>query len=326
MTGGSSSQSSRSAPWESQAPYLRQLFERANEQYGQGPYSNFGGPEVAGFSGESESAFARTMERSDQGAPLMDAAEGQIGATLRGDYLDPSTNPYLKKVGATAARGITDQYRGAVNALGSRMESSGRSGGGAHQRGLGRAEEGLATGLGDMYGRLYGGAYESERGRQAAAPGAAAGLSTARSDLDYRNLSAARSVGQQREAKSQEMIDSLVERFRFKQDAGNQSLRRFAELLGGPIMEQESQSDQINWGVGGGCWVAAEFFGWFTPAWFATRDWVMEQWQGEEAEAFRSFYLRHGPDLARAMRDNAALRGEWRPVFERFRELGEASA
>jgi len=256
----------------------------------------------------------------------MDAAEGQLGATMRGDYLDPSTNPYLAQVGATAARGITDQYRGAVNALGSRMESSGRSGGGAHQRGLGRAEEGLATGLGDMYGRLYGGAYESERGRQAAAPGAAAGLASTRSDLDYRDLSAARSVGQQREAKSQQMIDNLVDRFRFKQDAGNQQLRRFAELLGAPIMESEAESESMNFGFSPQCWVAAEFFGWFTPAWFATRDWIMEQWQGEEAEAFRSFYLRHGPSLARALRDNAALRAEWRPVFERFRELGEGTA
>ncbi len=75
--------------------------------------------------------------------------------TLQGDYLNPSTNPYLDMVYKHAA--------GLVGAdVDSRFAGSGRYGSGAHQ-GV------LAEKLGGLASNLFGQNYQSERARQAAA-------------------------------------------------------------------------------------------------------------------------------------------------------------
>jgi hypothetical protein len=36
--------------------------------------------------------------------------------------------------------------------------------------------------------------------------------------------------------------------------------------------------------------VAAEFYGWFTPEWYAARCYIFERWQGRLASAVRRVY------------------------------------
>ncbi len=63
------------------------------------------------------------------------------------------------------------------------------------------------------------------------------------------------------------------------------------------------------------CWVAAEFYGWYTPEWFAARNWIAEDWHGLGADLFRKVYLRHGRRIARWVRSNRIVREALRPVF-----------
>ena len=63
------------------------------------------------------------------------------------------------------------------------------------------------------------------------------------------------------------------------------------------------------------CWVAAEFYGWHTPEWWNARNWIVDGWQGEFADAFRAFYLRHGEWWAKQVRENRVVRFLTRPIF-----------
>ena len=63
------------------------------------------------------------------------------------------------------------------------------------------------------------------------------------------------------------------------------------------------------------CWVAAEYYGWFTPEWFAARRWIAERWEGRVADIFRATYLRHGRRVAAWVRKYRPVRWALRPVF-----------
>lgn len=86
---------------------------------------------------------------------IMGGAIPEYLKTVSGAYLDPSTNPWLDAT-----------YKHAADLVGSgvdsRFESAGRYGSGAHQGVLGETLGNLAT-------NIYGGNYQTERGRQASA-------------------------------------------------------------------------------------------------------------------------------------------------------------
>ncbi len=73
------------------------------------------------------------------------------------------------------------------------------------------------------------------------------------------------------------------------------------------------------------CWVAAEFYGWGTPAWWSARTWLMEDWRGPHAAAFRWLYRRYGERVAGWVRQSPRLRATLRPFFEWARRRGEAT-
>jgi hypothetical protein len=229
-SGGTSSSSSK--PWKGQAKYLKQMYGRAGELYDQGPYE-YGPGRVAGFDPSSQQAFGMAEQRA-QGTSLGRAGREQLESTIQGDYLDVEKQPWLQDY----ARGVQRNYYGAVNQLGSRMEAAGRSGSGAQGRGAAVAEENLSRGL----STLYGGAYESERGRQMQATGMMGDVQR----QDYQNISALRNVGMQREQQRQREIDDMVQRFQFTQQANAQKLAEFGQMIGAPVMESKSKSFQMS--------------------------------------------------------------------------------
>lgn len=108
------------------------------------------------------------------------AAVPEYLKTVRGDYLNPSSNPYLDATYKHAA-GLVDA------GIDSRFESAGRYGSGAHQSVLQEGNNNLAT-------NIFGGNYQAERARQVAAVGGAPTFDTQRSAAafspysDYKSL------------------------------------------------------------------------------------------------------------------------------------------
>ncbi len=316
MTGGSSSQSSTSTPWGPQQEYLKSLFSRAEGLYNEGPYQSPGFGTVPGFDDASQRGFGMAESRATGGDPTMGFGRDYTNQVLRGDRQDPNLNPHLKRYAEIGGRNLTDQFYSATSALGSRMEGSGRSGGGTNQRGAGGNAEALATGLGDMNAQIFGGAYQ--QGEQHRMDAARTAPSTYGEEA-YRSASALRGVGAERENQQREQIADLVQRFEQKQRGGSEKLSEFMQFLGGPIMESQSRGESMNFGFFS-CHAAAVYFDWFTLDWFLVRNWIWQRWEGDGAAEFRSFYQRNGRRLAKALRSDASLRAEWRPIFEGFRD------
>jgi hypothetical protein len=93
---------------------------------------------------------------------LMNLAVPGYAATLRGDYLDPNSNPWLKSTFNTSA----DLVNSRINSI---FEGGNRYGSGQQAGAIGTADTALAN-------QIYGGNYQAERARQAAAIGGLPGF------------------------------------------------------------------------------------------------------------------------------------------------------
>ena len=86
--------------------------------------------------------------------------------------------------------------------------------------------------------------------------------------------------------------------------------------LAGALQSFKPQLQTISKAGGGGvCWCAAVYFGWFTPDWYAARNWIVSGWRGPLASLFRRIYIQHGERMAGWLRRSRVLRGAARPFF-----------
>lgn len=81
--GGGSTQVQTSEPWAAQQPFLRDIYNQAQQLFRQGPQEYFPGSTVAGFSPETQTALGAIWNRAMGGAPheqaLSDFVMGQLG-------------------------------------------------------------------------------------------------------------------------------------------------------------------------------------------------------------------------------------------------------
>lgn len=140
-------------------PYVTSLLSRgdalSNENLNY-PYSNI----------QREGMDATVAAARGQG-PMIGAAN-QLGLdTLEGKYLDPSTNPYLRKTFDQAARGVTDQYTYATKpGTDAAFNRAGAFGGSAWDQANEMNKFGLGENLDDLATQIFGGNYQQERQRQ----------------------------------------------------------------------------------------------------------------------------------------------------------------
>jgi hypothetical protein len=137
-------------------------------------------PYITGAMGDMKGAYDTAQGTINKWSPALDQAiqkiqqdiasppqyvtdaRSQLDKTINGDYLNPERNPYS----AGMAKLIADRTQGGYNAT---FGASGRSHGGL-------AALLSSQGVGDALGNFYGNIYESERGRQQQAIGAAPGF------------------------------------------------------------------------------------------------------------------------------------------------------
>jgi hypothetical protein len=245
MGGGSSKQkstqksSSKTFVNADQREQLKSLWSRAGDLSNEGPYS-YGQDRVAAMDEGSERALGSAGGQYAQGQENLREANDQTNSTLRGDYLGPESNPWLKRTHDVGVRNMTRGFYNATNALGSRMEAAGRTGGGAHAAGQGVADENLATGIGDYTAKLYGDNYQQERNRQVGAVGQASGNTQA----GWQNIAGYAAAGDRMQEQRQAELSDMVSRFQFDQQGTATKLAEFSQMIGGPVMEQRSKGKQ----------------------------------------------------------------------------------
>lgn len=169
----------------------------------------FPGSTVVPFSPFTEQALGATASRAQQGSPVTRAAQGNVAATLQGDFLDPASNPWLSRTFDLAANKLR-------SGLDSQFASSGGYGGSLHEGA--RAEQ-----LGDLATRLYGGNYDAERQRQMQANVFAPQLA----NQDYFDFGQLANVGGAYEKQAGNYLSDAMGRYDFYQQQPFNRLQQF---------------------------------------------------------------------------------------------------
>lgn len=186
-------------------PYMESAWGLANK-----PYESYNGQTVAGMNQNQIDAFGMTRDRATAGSPQQGMANVNSYKTLRGDFLDPSSNPYLSKTFDAAAGDVTRQYQNSVMpSVNSTFSQAGRYGSNAHQNAVGDAGRTLSGSLTNMGNQLYGQNYNNERGNMMQAMSGAPGLASA----DYNDASMMMGAGDAQRAFEQSNLTDAQTRW-----------------------------------------------------------------------------------------------------------------
>ena len=210
--------------------FYDKLFNQAWKQYQTGGPKPYTGQTVAPMSGLTDEAYTNIAQMARQGTPWLGDYQDMMGATFRGDYLDPDSNPWLAKTYQRAATDIGDAYQNIVAPRrDAQFAGAGRYGSGAFADASARDAENVANQLGRTAENIYGGAYQNERRNQLLA----SQMAPRAQEMGYYDAQKMLGVGQDREAYRQNILNERARLFREKQDRPFANLQNYAGLLSG---------------------------------------------------------------------------------------------
>ena len=206
-------------------PYLSQAFNQAQNLFESSVPNYYPNETYADFA--SETALQLATARATGGNPLLGSSQKEINNILQGNYLSPTSNPYLQ--------GLYNQMAGDVTAgVQSQFSKAGRLGSAANQ-------SVLADELGELANKVYAPNYQMERQNMMAATQLAPQLAQA----DYQDIQALAGVGQQRESQQMSQIQDAVQRFDFEQQKPYYKLREYLASIGSPYAQTVSQTQPV---------------------------------------------------------------------------------
>lgn len=183
------------------------------------------------------------------GAPLTEAAQQELLATIQGERLQE--NPALQGAISAATRGIGTQFaEQTLPAIQAGFSRAGRFGSGAQQEAVARAVAAQQAEVGDVASELAFRGFESERGRQFGAIGAAPQLEAA-GGITAQRLATA---GGARESLQQIELEEALQRFQFEQNRPSIALDDFISRIGGvgPLLGSTQSTVGGGRGIGAG--------------------------------------------------------------------------
>lgn len=198
------------APWTGQQPFLSDVFTRAQNQFNAGPHSYYPNSTVVPFSNQTQQALGRLEAAGNDPNSLTRQAQGNLGQTLRGDFLSAG-NPYFS--------GMMDRVANQIRPRLDAQFSGANYGGSLHQGAM-------ASALTDAASNLAYQNYGQERGNQMQGMLFAPQLNTA-------DVAPLVQVGQMREDLASREMQDQINRFNFNQSAPDEALRRYASLVAG---------------------------------------------------------------------------------------------
>lgn len=213
--GGQNTTVQKSDPWSGQQPYLTDVMGKAQDQYNKGPMQYYNGQTYAPLSSETQTAQQMQANRAMNGSALTTAAQDQLTKTMRGDYLDPSTNPYLN----AGSELIRARVQPAIDA---RFSGSGRTNSALAARAAG---EGVSDAMAGQAMQNYLAERENMTKAMYAAPSMA--------QQDYADIARLAEVGAAKEDYAQQGINEAIDRFNFQQQEPWQTLGQYSNLVNG---------------------------------------------------------------------------------------------
>ncbi len=200
-----------------------------------------GGPEF--YPDATYTPFANQTERGlqlleMQGTPSQTTNFGTLlDDTLKGNFLSPTTNPYLTDTYNQAADEITDTFTDRVlPALSAQFGRAGGSGSQIQAEIATNAAGKLADSLAKLQTNLYGQNFQQERGRQMQA----GGMLPMYSQLARQPIMDQLQVGRAVEGKAREVLQDEINRFNYYQTRPEINLQNYLRNISGNFPTQQS--------------------------------------------------------------------------------------
>jgi hypothetical protein len=217
-----------SEPWSGVREYLQKAYGDASKIYGKGAPQYYPGRQIAPMSGYTRGALDSMARRAQAGSPIVDEAQGMLGATLGGEYLN--ANPHLQGAINAATRPVIDQYtKTVIPGLESAFSSAGRYGSGAQGSAEADAYGQMMNQIGDIGSQMSYQNYGDERQRMMQG----AGLSPMLAQQDYLDIDALGKAGMGFDQYNQSLIDADMRKWDFNQNREMDWLRNYLGLLQG---------------------------------------------------------------------------------------------
>lgn len=164
--GGDSTSKSIAEPAKEVKPYLKPYMEWAWGQT-RNPYQAYQGQRIADLSPEQMMGSNLTAAQALGGFQGQGDAFGNFASTMRGDFMSPDSNPWLRSNMNAALGDITNAYRaGTKPTTDAAFSRQGAFGGSAWQSAVQNNERQLADSLGRTANQFLGANYANERSNQ----------------------------------------------------------------------------------------------------------------------------------------------------------------
>jgi hypothetical protein len=165
-SGGGGESTTKMEPADEVKPYLAPYLNQA-KQISSMPYETYQGQRIANLTPEQYMGAGLTSAQALNGFQGQSDAFNNYQATMRGDYMDPNSNPWLAATANKAMGDITSAYRsGTKPTTDAAAARAGAFGGSAWQQMVNNNERGLGDALGNAANQFYGQNYMNERNNQ----------------------------------------------------------------------------------------------------------------------------------------------------------------
>jgi len=223
--GGSTTQTTKTEPWEGQQDYYKQIFGEAQRLYNAGGLAPkaYEGQTIAGLTPEQQQA-QQMITQNATGNPLIGNAQGLANRTIAGDYLDVTKNPGFSQGLADIKKAYSTGTAAQTDAAAAR---GGAFGGSAYNELVGQNNRAY----GDSLNKFAGDIYNTERGRQEAAMQ----FSPVLNQAGYYNADRLSGVGAENQALNQAQINSDIEKFNLRNQSPISALQYYQGLIGGNL-------------------------------------------------------------------------------------------
>ena len=241
--GGSTTTVQKADPWAGQQPYLRDIFQQAQQLYNSGGMAPnyYPGQTVADQSQWTQNALQMQADRAQNGSPLIDNASNAMNNITTGqalqnnqglnvlNQLSQEDNPYVDELYNRA----NSQAQSAING---NFSSAGRYGSGAHAAASADAANNLAN---EMYSSLWdkradaaqaaGQLYNTGIGQQVVAGQAGQQLA----NQAYTDAAALGQAGSAMDDYNQQKINADIDRYNYNQQQALLALQNYNNLIQG---------------------------------------------------------------------------------------------
>jgi len=215
------------------------IYAQMGYNLSQAPFNPYPYETVAPFTQDQNAAMDMVRQRSMAGSPVVNAAQQQTLNTINGDYLNPSTNPYLQQTFDQAANRVTDAFsRGAAAQTDARFARAGAFGGSAWNEMQGANQQALGDSLAGLGANIFGNNYAQERNRQQQASQFAPNFGA----QDYRDAEALLNIGGMQQQQGQNYLTDDASRFQQAQQYPYQQFNTFGQMFNPNLGSQSTQT------------------------------------------------------------------------------------